>query len=371
MTDKPHNNFFEYVFSQNPVVQDFVTYLVSDLAEKVDVKTLTLDNTSYIDEQLQGFYSDIVYNVETNGGKTIKLAFLFEHKSTQPIFPHVQLAEYRQGIWRRDVASFLKKKEKGEPRRTSRKLTRVIPIIFYHGKKKWNKKPMSAYFDEVDEVFEPFFPTFDYYLVDLSDYDDEFILKLKSGFLINSLLAFKHKGDGDYVRKHFTRIFVNLEENINEQTKLFLRHLSVYIVITTKLTDKDVNELVEQLPIETKQEFMTAYDNILEKGKEIGLEIGSKRGEDKKSIEFAIKLLKENLPDSLVLNLSDTSKDVLAILKKAIADDFKTKILQKELVKALMEHYEYLRDEDIQRFSKLELEEIRSMRVELNKTEKR
>jgi hypothetical protein len=234
---------------------------------------------------------------------------------------------------------------------------------------------MSAYFDEVDEVFEPFFPTFDYYLVDLSDYDDEFILKLKSGFLINSLLAFKHKGDGDYVRKHFTRIFVNLEENINEQTKLFLRHLSVYIVITTKLTDKDVNELVEQLPIETKQEFMTAYDNILEKGREIGLEqgleIGSKRGEDKKSIEFAIKLLKESLPDNLVLILSDISKEVLVILKKVILDDFQTKTTQTELAKSLIEHYEYLRDEDVAIFSKLELDEIRSLRVVLSKMEKR
>lgn len=354
MTDKPHNNFFEYVFSQNPLVQDFVTYLVSDLAEKVDVKTLALDNTSYIDEQLQGFYSDIVYNVQTKGGKTIKIAFLFEHKSTQPDFPHVQLSEYRQGIWRRDVADFLKKKEKGEPRRTSRKLTRVIPIIFYHGKKKWNKKPLSAYFDEVDEVFEPFFPSFDYYLVDLSKYNDEFILKLKSSFLINSLLAFKHKGDGEYVRKHFTRIFVNLEEDINEQTKLFLRHLSVYIVVTTKLTDKDVNELVEQLPTETKQEFMTAYDNILEKGREIGF-----------------KSLKENLPDNVILIISEISKEVLVFLKKAIADDFKTKTTQTELAKSLMEHYEYLGDEDIVAFSKLELEEVRSMRVVLNKMEKK
>jgi flagellar biosynthesis/type III secretory pathway protein FliH len=151
--------------------------------------------------------------------------------------------------------------------------------------------------------------------------------------------------------------------------------LSVYIVITTKLTDKDVNELVEQLPIETKQEFMTAYDNILEKGREIGLEqgleIGSKRGEDKKSIEFAIKLLKESLPDNLVLILYDISKEVLVILKKVILDDFQTKTTQTELAKSLIEHYEYLRDEDVAIFSKLELDEIRSLRVVLSKMEKR
>lgn len=78
MTDKPHDHFFRFVFSQKDIVKDFIKYLITHLADKVDLESLEIDNTSYINSELQDFYSDIVYTIKTKDEKEIKIAFLLE-----------------------------------------------------------------------------------------------------------------------------------------------------------------------------------------------------------------------------------------------------------------------------------------------------
>lgn len=208
------------------------------------------------------------------------------HKSVPPEFPHVQINEYRQGIWRNDIASFKKKAKKKTTKRKARKLTHVIPVIFHHGKQRWRKKPFKEYFEQIDEAFDPYIPVFDYDLVDLNEYSDEFVFALKAGFLVNSLIAFKHKGETDYVKKHFKDIFVNLEsKQVDESTRLFTLTLSAYVVTTTSLTAKEVVDLSENLPKKVKSNIMTGYESLIEEGKkqgiEQGIEIGTKRTDEK------------------------------------------------------------------------------------------
>ena len=78
MTDKPHNNFFVYAFSQKEIVKDFLTQLTAEIATEINIDTLELDGTSYVSEELDELYSDIVYNVETKNQEPIKISLLFE-----------------------------------------------------------------------------------------------------------------------------------------------------------------------------------------------------------------------------------------------------------------------------------------------------
>jgi predicted transposase YdaD len=90
----------------------------------LDFSSLTPDKTSYIDEELKEYCSDVVYRCKYNGSSSIQIVLLFEHKSYVPDYPHLQLFKYLLKIWETTL-----KQEK--------KLVAVLPLIFYHGKDKW------------------------------------------------------------------------------------------------------------------------------------------------------------------------------------------------------------------------------------------
>ena len=360
MTDKPHNNLFQYTFSDKNNVKDLLINFLKDLSDKLDLTTLAIDNTTYISEQLKEFYSDIVYQVETKEKKKVKVALLFEHKSSPPQFPHLQLLDYMLGIWRYDVD--VKKK----PKHSKRLLTPVIPIFFYHGKEKWKKKAFSAYFPKVDNLIQNVIPTIEYYIIDLADYDDDFILSLKAGFIINSLLAFKHKNDTVYVRKYFARIFINLERHLDSDViRNFTLALSVYIVTTTRINSKEIIELVEKLPKKTKSFVMTGYESLLLEGEKRGIQKGKLRNEQENIIETALKLLSHNMSDDFIIDITGIDIDTLSILRTAFADNFKTQNLQLQLAKHLILHFKHLENKDIAAFAKLEEVLVQTLKSEI------
>ena len=88
----PHDDFFKIAFSRQEVAEDYITqFLAKGFVEKVDIKSLTLSNTSYVTSELKDYFSDVVWECQYGASKTpIKVAFLFEHKSFIPKFPHLQ-----------------------------------------------------------------------------------------------------------------------------------------------------------------------------------------------------------------------------------------------------------------------------------------
>jgi len=172
----PHDRFFHEVLSNKENAVDFLQgVLPNDLLRHLDVQCLIQDETKYTDEQLDEYFSDIVYTCtyqdtrkHTKGqdekpAGEIKLALLFEHKSFVPAFPHSQLLRYILNIW----AHHMKQRTP---------VPIVLPILFYHGKSKWKKRPLRNYLScgkASFPIFNQFIPEFDYLLIDLSGFSDE------------------------------------------------------------------------------------------------------------------------------------------------------------------------------------------------------
>jgi len=203
--------------------------------------------------------------------------------------------------------------------------------------------------------------------VNLADYPDEFILSLKKGFLINSLIAFKHKNDGDYVKEYFSRIFANLEEiQSTELGRNFLDHLAVYIVIATTLKAKEVLELADKLPENIKKTVMTTYDNLIEFGKEQGIEQGIEQGAIKRSLQTVVRLLKINLPLDVISEGAEVSIETVKLFNVNIENKYTSKTLQKALATHILINFSILPNELIADFTKLETSEIENLRKHLN-----
>ncbi len=162
-----HDKLFKALFSNKAAVSEFVAKLFpKDVAERIDTESLALDPTEYVDKELKTHFCDVVYHCVYRGNTDeaipITLSLLFEHKSTPESHPHFQLLRYLLNIWETQ----LKQKQA---------LTPVIPIIFYHGRRPWIKKPLEAYFKQTDDVLNRFIPRFDYLLIDASQYCFSFL----------------------------------------------------------------------------------------------------------------------------------------------------------------------------------------------------
>ncbi len=167
----PHDKFFKSIFSQKEYAREFLEKTTpQEMIEHLNLDTLQLDPTDYVDENLQEYFADVVYNCEYkisgNKAKQIKISFIFEHKSYKEHIPYLQLLRYMLNVWDNQVIQA--KQAKGDFK--DFRLQPIIPIIFYHGRSKWNKEPFESYFAGQDEFLMRFIPKFEYHLVNMADY---------------------------------------------------------------------------------------------------------------------------------------------------------------------------------------------------------
>lgn len=200
----PHDSLFKATFTDRQIAADYLrNFLPPELSKNLKLDSLQLESGSYITPELEPFYSDIVYQC-TYGRRKILISLLFEHKSAPPRYPHFQLLRYMIEAWERSA------KNKGH-------LRVIIPIIVYHGKRKWNIRPFHSYFGKLSKTLLAFIPQFDYHLTDLREWSDEALLRLEAGLLINTLLLFKHYGEADYIRKSIRTLFTATENYLKDE----------------------------------------------------------------------------------------------------------------------------------------------------------
>ncbi len=126
---KAHDKFFKEIFSNKEEAIGLLrNTLPKRIVENIDFRTLKLDNTSYVDDELKEYFADLVFDVKYKVNAKIKLSILIEHKSNIPKNPYIQLLKYILNIWNYNSE------------KSNEKLTPILPIIVYAGKYKWEKR---------------------------------------------------------------------------------------------------------------------------------------------------------------------------------------------------------------------------------------
>lgn len=219
-----HDRFFKSVFSDKAVVKNFFeNYIPREIMKKYDLDTLKLKKDSFVNGELKEYFSDLLFEVESLG-KREYVYFLFEHKSYKDGNVTVQMLTYVLEIWR--------KKGKNE------KLPIVFPIVFYHGKEKWEEnlclEDKIYGYDELSPENKRYVPRYEVFLFNVSDMTDEEIkgvAKLKwtlmifrdimriSGELLEKRLVSIYREvhqDEDYYLSILTYV-VNVKEDFNKE----------------------------------------------------------------------------------------------------------------------------------------------------------
>ena len=271
-----------------------------DLAEDLDYATMKLMPDSFIDDNMNEHASDVIHSCKLKSGEEVWLNFILEHKSYLPVKPEIQLLKYISD---------------GYNYRRQEKIpaTQIIPVILYHGKEKWKIRQISDYMQHDAAYLHEYTPAFKYILIDLADYSDEEIFAMEMGFLLRHiLLLFKHKNDGQYVLRETKKIFIFenpklTQEEVNERNRIIF----VFISRAFQLEEKEVKEMLEEMPETIKNIGMTTYDMFVEKGKEIGKEIKESMLAIDKSLNVMTKM-----PEFSLAKIADLLDYKVAFLKK-------------------------------------------------------
>lgn len=316
--NNPHNNLFIWTFSIRSEVKVFVkNYLPKWISEELDYRTFKQSTTSYMNEELKEYFSDIVYSCRSKTGKLIQLSFLFEHKSFVPKNIYIQLNRYTTEAYQQQS---LEKERK--------QLTVVLPVIIYHGKSKWHQRAFYEHFSIPNDHFKKYIPTYEYELIDLSKIADDWIIKIKSGhFLKSTLLVFKHKEDKDFLYQFQEEIFIFVEQELDvEQKRLFLKAILTYIFTAFKFEKEEIEDYLKNLKTGDMVNFIKGSyaDHLFTEGMEKGLEKGLEKGmEKRKKMELLFHPVKTLLATySLFPRLNHEDAGKLAKTKKEKVENF-------------------------------------------------
>ena len=138
---KPHDEFFKATFGRLEIALDYVQKMLpAELVAELDTSKLTRVNGSYVSKTLQEYFSDLIFELPfKRQDLACNICLLFEHKSEVPTHPHLQLLRYILD----GMEEQLKQKKKLSP---------IIPIIIYQGKKRWKVRDLSRYFVKNTEL---------------------------------------------------------------------------------------------------------------------------------------------------------------------------------------------------------------------------
>ena len=188
--NNPHDAAFKSAFRKKELaVSFFRNYLPEKIAGLIDFDHLVIDSGSYVDEKLRDRHSDIVYRtrIKSNGLEAI-LYLLFEHQSAPDPRMVFRLLCYMINIW--------KAYEDQHP--NEKKLPIILPVVLYHGKRRWDAPMRMTEMINGPEDFSMFMPDFTYQLHDLGLYEDDALVSPAGRPELRVVLyQFKHITDKD------------------------------------------------------------------------------------------------------------------------------------------------------------------------------
>ncbi|WP_028309770.1 Rpn family recombination-promoting nuclease/putative transposase [Desulfitibacter alkalitolerans] len=289
----PHDKFFKDTFSNTSVAKDFMTnYLPQSIMNIIDLYTLEPQKDSFINEELQEAYSDLLFKTTINKREGY-IYFLFEHKSYVSKNIAFQLLKYMLEIWEVKV-----KKE------NSNELPVVIPLVIYHGKDNWKVKTtlgemIKGYADLPEEV-KKYVPNYEYLLYDISKYTDD---EIKGEVQLRILLTIFRdifKKDNKSISETILRAAESLRELDDKQKGIeyfetFMRYI---FNAGQKLTKKDIDDIIKKIETtypEGSEVVMNLAEQLKQEGREEGREEGKmkgiKEGETRALAKTAVRLL--------------------------------------------------------------------------------
>ncbi|MBI3653563.1 MAG: Rpn family recombination-promoting nuclease/putative transposase, partial [Acidobacteria bacterium] len=192
----------------------------------------------------------------------------------------VQILRYEIATWDAEIKA------------RAKRLSPIIPIVFYHGARKWNvAREFSSLVNFVGcEALREYVPEFRYHLTDLSQYEDEELrATIADVILLVMMLLMKNVFRKELKEKLSAILSLLRQTGSVESLKTVIKYLTE---TTAKLTDQDLQEAVKPLFESKGGELMpTIAETWKREGIQIGLQKGRQEGRQEGTTALTLRLL--------------------------------------------------------------------------------
>ncbi|HRP68877.1 MAG TPA: Rpn family recombination-promoting nuclease/putative transposase, partial [Turneriella sp.] len=232
---------------------------------------------------------DLLFTAQTKDNMPLNLYILLEHKSKPDKNILTQLLIYQKEIYVKQE-----------------KYAAVIPVVFYHGKEKWN---IPKKFAEPHERLIKYALNFRYILINLSEYNFE---KLKISLTARAILGIFQKIwylEDEEIFKDYIRAIADLFSA--ENNAALLQKIFVYLYSVHTIEPIETRKRIEAVIAEKGDVAMSTAELLIERGIEKGIEKGIERGVEKNKLETARRMLDKGLSLNDILEITALSLDDL------------------------------------------------------------
>ncbi|MCU8386805.1 Rpn family recombination-promoting nuclease/putative transposase [Vibrio vulnificus] len=301
-----HDGLFKSFLTVPETAKDFLDiHLPLHIKEICNLDTLQLQPSSFLEEALIPYYSDVLYSMETESGIGYVYA-LIEHQSRPDKHMGFRMMRYA-------IAAMKQHLDAG-----NETLPLVVPLLFYHGR--ISPYPYSSnWLDEFEhpEIAKALYSQ-DFPLVDVTVIPDDEIIQHKRVALLE--LVQKHVRQRDLLDFTETVVTLLLERLITASQLDSLVEYLLRVGETSNLEDL-MRTLAKQVP-EHEEKFMTVAEQLEARGREQGLQQGLQKGrqegrqegEQEAKVAIAKKMLAAGLDKALISETTGLSEQELSVL---------------------------------------------------------
>ncbi len=228
----PHDSFVKNILGKDVYARDFIRYyLPKDITDDLDLDTLEVSSKSFVSDEFKESLTDLVMTLQFKNRDLAELYFLVEHKSNLYRQTRLQLFDY--------LNQALQDKKGDE-------LPIIIPIVFYHGKKKWKYSlEFSDMFNPPGEHYFKHIPKFEHVLLEVPEINKQ---KIKSTIVLEVFnLTLEHIFYPDR-RDQIYKAMELLHQGLKAEEAGEIFGVMVKYLLSATDVNPDVEEKVQHLP---------------------------------------------------------------------------------------------------------------------------
>ena len=276
ITNSEHDKLFKKILENREQTAKFLDMVLGS-GKDITAKKLELYNKEFITDKFEKNETDIVYKV-TN----LNVYIIIEHQSTADRTMPYRVRKYKTAL----MDSAINKKEM---KKANYKLPRIIAIVLYTGKQKWQNKKL----EDMQEPLEWYKEDYDeFILVDVNNLKKEEILE--GNLIITKVMLLEREENLKNVIKDIEIIMdkekIKQDIQYKELLKVFIEY--TFINEKYKVIRKYIEELINKIfdgegDDETMSHVTQLFDEAFDKAEKRGKIIGEKRGKKKGKQEVA------------------------------------------------------------------------------------
>ena len=310
---QPHDKFFRSTLAIKEVAQEFfAAHLPSRVANRINLETIELYPTSYVDRRLEERVADIVYKTKTINGKDCYLYLLTEHQTTPAEDMAMRFMEYKSKIMRHHKNG------------VAAEWPAVVAIMCYQGS---DGKPYPYHLSLAELFGDPFVLECylaDAILVDHAILTDEQMLQYNVAILFHFMLKYMRSGDLlvhlPLLREAIHRVAVHLPQ---DKAFVFISQAMVYLLCFSQGAERQiVHEYLEKEEFMKENKIMETAAELFKsegraEGKAEGKAEGRAEGKAESTKAIALKLLQGGMGLPEVAHITELSEDELKALQES------------------------------------------------------